>query len=631
MVLPALADPSPAPDPPATDTAPDQYRGALLTLFAAAALGSIVSLVAGFSLANPVLPDVAVTLLIASGVLAGIAVTRARRTTGSAALEVPAAPERESEFPRTFAEQQLAGAVALPAESAPPSPAIVPQPTTTARLGEIAAQARASIARAQSLSGRDIRIGTVAAGAIGILSMRLIRLEALPLEPIIAAIAAAACVAAAGLTASAVRYLSDVDRSEFPESVALARGGRIVAWMAVTAAASIGLQWADRQASVRFVAAIVAVINIALCYGLAVVDRQADERDAVFPLDLGVLSLLGARGNVGGSVLDAAERQLGIDLRSTWALTVVRRGLEPLVIGLCFLGWLSTSLTVVGVQDQGLVERFGVPLAGAPLQPGLHLHWPWPVDKVFRISAQRAQTLTVGHEGQEEAGPEDVLWARQHAANEYTLLLGNGRDLITVDAAVQFRIVDVRAWQYHSQNPGDALRAIAHRAVMRTTVNRTLAEALSENVVATTGRMRAMVQQEADALGLGVQVLGFTVGGMHPPVTVAGDYQAVVSAELRKVTAVVDAEVFRNRTVPYAQSAAVVGSNAAIAEGAQALARAAGEAWSFLTLQSQYGAAPDEFFFRRRLETLEKGLATRRFTILDYRFQRDGGELWVTP
>ena len=91
---------------------------------------------------------------------------------------------------------------------------------------------------------------------------------------------------------------------------------------------------------------------------------------------------------------------------------------------------------------------------------------------------QRVQALTVGHEGEEAGGPENVLWAREHAANEYTLLLGNGRDLITIDAAVQYRIDDPRAWRYHSQNPADALRAIAYRAVMRSTVNRTLADAL---------------------------------------------------------------------------------------------------------------------------------------------------------
>jgi regulator of protease activity HflC (stomatin/prohibitin superfamily) len=304
---------------------------------------------------------------------------------------------------------------------------------------------------------------------------------------------------------------------------------------------------------------------------------------------------------------------------------------EPLIIGLCLIGWLSTSLTVVDVSEQGLVERLGVPVGGPPLEPGLHLHWPWPMDRVFRIPVQRVQVLTVGHEGEEAPGPENVLWAVEHAANEYTLLLGNGRDLITVDAAVQFRIADARAWRYHCQNPGDALRAIAYRAVMRNTVNHTLAEALSENVVTTTRRMRAMVQQDADALGLGVEVEGFTVGGMHPPVRVAADYQAVVSAELGKVTAVVNAQAIRNRTVPYAESSVLVGENTARAEGADALARATGEAWSFLTLESQYRIAPQEYFFRRRLETLEKGLSGRRFTVVDSRFQRDGGELWVIP
>jgi regulator of protease activity HflC (stomatin/prohibitin superfamily) len=295
------------------------------------------------------------------------------------------------------------------------------------------------------------------------------------------------------------------------------------------------------------------------------------------------------------------------------------------------LGWLTTSFTVVRVGEEAVIERLGVPVGGQPLQPGLHGHWPWPVDSVRRLPVRRVQVLTVGHEGEEEGGPEDVLWAREHAANEYTLLLGNGRDLITVDAAVQFRIRDSRAWLYRSQNPADALRAIAYRAVMRSTVNRTLAEALSENLVVLTNHMRTMVQEDADALDLGVEVMAFTVAGMHPPVMVAPDYQAVVSAELQKVTAIVEAQVFRNETVPAAEAAVVRGVNSARAEGANALARAAGEAWSFRNLQAQVRVAPSEFYFRRRLESLEKGLAGRPFTILDSRIQRDGGELWLTP
>jgi regulator of protease activity HflC (stomatin/prohibitin superfamily) len=143
--------------------------------------------------------------------------------------------------------------------------------------------------------------------------------------------------------------------------------------------------------------------------------------------------------------------------------------------------------------------------------------------------------------------------------------------------------------------------------------------------------MREMVQQDADALGLGIEVMAFTVGGMHPPVPVASDYEAVVSAELGKVTSVVNAQAYRNEIVPAAGATVLAGENTASAEGAEALGRAAGEAWSFRTLESQYHAAREEYLFRRRLEALEKGLGGRGFTVVDSRIQRDGGELWLMP
>ena len=102
------------------------------------------------------------------------------------------------------------------------------------------------------------------------------------------------------------------------------------------------------------------------------------------------------------------------------------------------------------------------------------------------------------------------------------------------------------------------------------------------------------------------------------------------SAQLAKVTAVANAQAFRNQTVPAAQASALASENDARAEGAQNLSVAAGEAWSFRTIESQYRSSPSEYFFRRRLETLENNLGGRHFTIVDSRIQRDGGDLWLT-
>ena len=595
----------------------DPYRGVVVVLLGLTLLGMAGALAGRRMLPNPFLLDIALTLGIAAGILFGVALAQMARGAQSKASRAQSTAQALP--PAETIEEQ--------SPSAEPQPPKEEEPA----MGLTLPIHFAGMPAIPHLEWMDLaRMGTAGSGLVGIAFLLRNRPADAP-TPLAAAIGAALCLAAAGLSVTAARYLADIDSARFPEAPGLCRGARVLAWVLLAGVLSCGLAWAGLQTILRILGFVVLAVDGLVCYSLLRASLPKPDRPPIFPLDLTVLSVLGDRSNLLGSVLDSAQAQLGIDLRSTWALTVVRRSLEPLVIALGVLAWLSTSLTEVGVEEQGLVERLGVPVGGEALQPGLHLHWPWPMDRVVRVPVRRVQTLAVGHEGEEGGGPENVLWAVEHAANEYTLLLGNGRDLITVDASVQFRIADARAWRYHSENPAEALKEIAYRAVMRNTVNRTLSEALSENIAALTGRMRAMVQADADALGLGVEVMAFTVGGMHPPVAVAADYEAVVSAELAKATAVVDAQVFRNQTVPAAETAVLTLVNEARSQGAESLAQAAGQAWGFRILESQFRAAPQEYYFRRRLESLEKGLSGRLFTVVDSRFQRDGGELWLTP
>lgn len=604
-------------------SARDSYAGVILVLEACSFLGSALLIVFGSRTADPALLDAGLSLGVALVVLLGITAARARAgeaeskgrgSLGRAGEQSTAAPGGEgpgepSRLPSSDSRGLPSSASSTRLERWMTSwPGKVAGASTFFRAAGVVGGVGALVLAPEVFTrGRPIGVGGLAGPLI--------------------------CLVGVVFAATAARYLASADGSRFPEALGLARGARLSAWVLVLTLVATGLAWGGNPGAARIVHGAILLAVAGVSYGFLRVRLPGEKRAVTvgaLALDLPVLKALASRANVLASLLDSAEQQLGVDLRSTWALTVVRRSIEPLVIALCLLGWLSTSLTIVHIGQVGLVERFGVPLAGRPLQPGMHVHWPLPIDHVFLLPVREVRAIHIGHGGEEQAGPENVLWARKHAAHERLLLLGNGRDLLAIDAAVWFRIRDARAWFYDCENPMEALRAIAYRAVMRSTVSLTLDQALSQNTVILTRRMREMVQREADGLGLGVQIVAFTVSGLHPPVEVAPDYQAVAAAKIGMATSIVNAEAFRNETVPAAQADVVKTLDGARATSAGELALANGEAWSFRTLELQYRIAPSEYLFRRRLEGLEKSLAGHRFVIVDSRIQRDGGELWLT-
>ncbi|MFT5584169.1 MAG: regulator of protease activity HflC (stomatin/prohibitin superfamily), partial [Cognaticolwellia sp.] len=313
------------------------------------------------------------------------------------------------------------------------------------------------------------------------------------------------------------------------------------------------------------------------------------------------------------SLFDTLENLSGIDIKGTWAIQVLRRSLEPLAITLALLGWLSTGLTMVDVHEQGVREHLGVPDKQV-LEPGLHLSWPWPVDTVHRLPTERVQTMKLGHgeapevsAGQSfawlfslgysedqavEEEEESRLWAKQHAAEEYTLLLGDGRDLVSVDGLLHYRIADPHAWLYNTQNPEQAVKSAAYRALMLHTSGKGLEQALSENLQSLAGEIRDTIQQSIADQGLGVEIVDFTLSALHPPVLVATDYQSVVSAQIDQQRMLTEAQGYRLGRLPLARSEALEKTSQASADAATRLAQARGEAAAFSAVEQSHQASP---------------------------------------
>jgi regulator of protease activity HflC (stomatin/prohibitin superfamily) len=421
--------------------------------------------------------------------------------------------------------------------------------------------------------------------------------------------------------------------TSFPDSVALGewlRGGQWVATLtgAGLLARGLGLTAVD----LGWWIAVVLLAGCAACAGelwartaVAMV-RPGDPRPSVVPPRLVTLQVL-FHGDVSLHGLAAlAEQRLGLSLRSTWAITFVRRSAGLLLVSLVGLVWLSTTLVVVGPQEEGIRLRFGRLASRLPVGPGTHLKWPWPLEAVDRYPVTRVQTLALGY-----AGPpkDSLLWARTHAGEEYQLLLGDGRELLSVDATVSYRIRDVITFAFGSQNTRETLEALAYRLLMRETVASNLDRVLTADRTEFGRRFTGALQRACDEQGLGLDVLHVGFISLHPPVGIAAAYEDVVSAEIERETRAARARTYQEATVPAAQTEATRRVQEAEAEGARRLADANGSAVRFLATLGASRTGPELFRFRRRLEALEEGLAGRNLFIVDHRLRTDAGELWI--
>ncbi len=357
--------------------------------------------------------------------------------------------------------------------------------------------------------------------------------------------------------------------------------------------------------------------------------RRARRSAVVVPFGADLVSarVLGSSYNPVRSVLIAIETTFDVDIRSAWMLGFARAVAPPILVGFGLVVWALSSFVVVDASQQAIRERFGKVDPGHVLEPGLVIGLPWPFDQVRRVDVTRVRSVPLGYTDP-KAGA-DALWTQYHAEEEFNLLLGDGRDLLTINAEVVYRVGDVHQWLYSCQNPALALQTLSYRALMESTANKPLDVVLSRDIADFSEQMHERIQILADEKNLGVEVVAFNLWGLHPPVAVAEEYQAVVAAQLDRRTFKLDAEADRESELPKARAAALQKTLQTEAERVTRLATANGEATAFRALYAEYKLRPDVYRYRKRLETLEAVLEKDPHYIVDSRIERDGGAVWI--
>jgi len=317
-----------------------------------------------------------------------------------------------------------------------------------------------------------------------------------------------------------------------------------------------------------------------------------------------------------------------------------------LTVGILALA--RSALFVVGPGEQGVVRTFGRPLM-QPLEPGLHLVWPWPVSQKDVVAVTPIRSVAIGFLAPTEQANPAVARPRLTAPTSFpshigafdslrspripdgSLFVTGDENVISVAAVIEYRIANAPNFLFGADRPEMLLRARGRAALVGELAHLPIDEIY--------GRSRAEIERvvlealtaEQALQGAGVRPIAVRLLYVHAPDDVHRAFRDVASAAEDRTTsqsrALIDEEVIV-RTAAAEAFATVADAEAASFERIE---RSKGDAASFTSLARALAGASSGTQTRLRLESFERVLTNRRKIIKPSVKQAPGLELWITP
>lgn len=340
-------------------------------------------------------------------------------------------------------------------------------------------------------------------------------------------------------------------------------------------------------------------------------------------------------------VLDALEQRFGIDLRQVQAFRLMGKTVLPVAFGIAVLGWLLSGLTEVPLQQRGIYERFGRPLA--VLSPGLHVGLPWPFGRVRPVENGTVHELRLSDEPESQAqsaepdsaeGPAPQsswrLWDSSHLTDQSQVIASKANDrqsfqIVNMDIRLIWRVglrnEDALNSQYQAEDLPVLIRSIARQVLVVQFASKQLDVLLNEQRASLATALNRQIQQRLATLHTGVELLSTRIEAIHPPAGAADAWHGVQAAQIAASARVAREKGYAATVTREAQQKAETRVNDAQSFAAEDLARARAEAIHFAADEQAWKQAGAAFLLERRYHILSQSLAHTPLLILDDRLQ----------
>ncbi|HML38482.1 MAG TPA: protease modulator HflK [Bacillota bacterium] len=301
--------------------------------------------------------------------------------------------------------------------------------------------------------------------------------------------------------------------------------------------------------------------------------------------------------------IELLEKNTNISVKSLWSIRYVSAIFPGVIVSIVFLILLSTCVYVIEPYQEGAVYHLGRLREASIAEPGFHVKLPWPIDKLEVYDVQREKSLQIGYKGSSSG---DFLWTSSHEGGEYTLLLGNGNELVAINAKLTYRIEDLYAYLLNYKEPENLLSAAAYEILMRKTVTTTLDNFLREDRSRLAETVKDDLNSYCHEQKLGIEIKNIAIQSIHPVVEVADAYQEVVGAGIQKQSLITEAQAEENKLIAEAEKEKEYAIISAQQNQTEKTAEANYEMAVYRAACEAYEINPESFRLDKYLNTCEK-------------------------
>lgn len=246
-------------------------------------------------------------------------------------------------------------------------------------------------------------------------------------------------------------------------------------------------------------------------------------------------------GQVVQSALQGFDRLISAFSPTRIVSFVARNGstIVQLAISLALVVWSLSNLVLLREGEQALVTRFGK--QSAILSAGLHLRWPYPLEKLYREQTDLVRTLQLGFRGEGDGDTQGkptpaIEWQAEHrgtrfqAISDESLMLGGEEVPLELTSELHFQIEDLSDYLLSGNKPEELLRSSLERVLRELVSTRKLETLLTSGRSALEQAALKEVREQIEPLKLGIKVLDIALLDVHPPIPVIPDYRKVGDA-----------------------------------------------------------------------------------------------------